>query len=73
MNSQLNLSVCVTINGNPAQLNSPSLKDMFSQLALPTTAIAVAINNRVIPSAELAITQLQNGDQIEIIRAVCGG
>lgn len=40
---------------------------------LPTTGIAVAVNNRMVPRAEWDSFALNEGDNILIIKAVCGG
>ena len=47
---------------------------LFSQEQnLPTTGIAVAVNNRMIPRTEWNSFALNDGDNILIIKAVCGG
>ena len=47
---------------------------LFSQEQnLPATGIAVAVNNRMIPRTEWDSFDLNDGDNILIIKAVCGG
>lgn len=38
-----------------------------------TTGVAVAVNETVVPRREWASRRLENGDVVEIIRAVQGG
>ena len=47
---------------------------LFSQVQnLPVTGIAIAVNNRMIPRTEWDTYTLNEGDNILIIKAVCGG
>ena len=47
---------------------------LFSQEQnLPVTGIAIAVNNRMIPRTEWDTYTLNEGDNILIIKAVCGG
>ena len=47
---------------------------LFSQEQnLPNTGIAIAVNNRMIPRTEWDTYTLNEGDNILIIKAVCGG
>ena len=47
---------------------------LFSQEQnLPITGIAIAVNNRMIPRTEWDTYTLNEGDNILIIKAVCGG
>ena len=65
----------ITVNGEPHQLPTPlSLREALDRLALvlPTHA-ALALNERVIPRSDLDSTQLQEGDQLLIIKPTFGG
>ncbi len=65
----------ITVNGEPHQLPSPlSLREALDRLGLvlPTHA-ALALNERVIPRSDLDSTQLQEGDQLLIIKPTFGG
>ena len=66
-------SVVVHINGEPRQVTEQNLFEFLKHLNITTTHLAVAINDRVIPSAEYTMTRLSEGDCVEIIRPVCGG
>ncbi|WP_455110599.1 sulfur carrier protein ThiS [Porphyromonas sp.] len=65
----------ITVNGEPHQFPSPlSLREALDRLGLvlPTHA-ALALNERVIPRSDLDSTQLQEGDQLLIIKPTFGG
>ena len=65
----------ITVNGEPHQLPTPlSLREALDRLGLvlPTHA-ALALNERVIPHSDLDSTQLQEGDQLLIIKPTFGG
>ena len=65
----------ITVNGEPHPLPTPlSLREALDRLGLvlPTHA-ALALNERVIPRSDLDSTQLQEGDQLLIIKPTFGG
>ena len=65
----------ITVNGEPHQLPTPlSLRESLDRLCLVlTTHAALALNERVIPRSDLDSTQLQEGDQLLIIKPTFGG
>jgi sulfur carrier protein len=64
----------VTVNGVIHNLNREmSLTDLLQELSLPPEGIALAVNATVIPRKNHPQTILNDGDVIEIIRAVAGG
>lgn len=65
----------VTVNGEPAELTSPTTVADLVQARLPGAAsgIAVAVNGEVVPRAAHAATTLAPGDRVEIVTAVQGG
>ena len=63
-----------TINGETrAVRDGTTLADLLTELEIATEGIAVAVNERVVRRATFAEVQLQEGDAVEIIRAVAGG
>ena len=50
-----------------------SLEEALAKAGVPAEGVAVAVNNRVVPRAEWAATQLEEQMKITVIRAVCGG
>lgn len=50
-----------------------TVADLLQQTAMPSSGIAVAVNNKVVRKADWPTTQLNNGDNVTVITAVCGG
>lgn len=46
---------------------------LLEHLCAPDTGVAVALNDRVLSRAAFADELLEDGDRIEIVRAVAGG
>ena len=64
----------LTVNGE--QRNVPegaTMSELLNDLRLERNGIAVAVNERVVRTAKLDEHRLQEGDVVEIIRAVAGG
>lgn len=63
-----------SINGEPRDLPSAlTLAQLLRHLQLPENGIAVAKNDRVIARAAHDCEVVEEGDRIEIIKAVAGG
>jgi len=66
--------VNATINGERRELpDGATVAHLLNELNLEKNGIAVAVNERVIRGANFDEHRLQEGDVIEIIRAVAGG
>ena len=67
----------VKVNGETKQLSmeNPSLPDLLRHVGIPPeqSGIAVAINFEVVPRSQWAETQVNEGDEIEVITARQGG
>jgi sulfur carrier protein len=63
----------ITINNKPATTAATSLQALADELSLPSTGVAVAVGNQMVPRSAWATTPLSEGADIVIIRAVCGG
>ena len=62
------------INGQERELEPDlTIAQLLELLGTPLNGIAVAKNDRVISRANHVHEKLQDGDRIEIIRAVAGG
>ena len=61
------------VNGKEVETGATNLFLFSQEQNLPATGIAVAVNNRMIPRAEWDSFALNDGDNILIIKAVCGG
>ncbi len=66
--------ITLTVNGKPREAEGPvSLKRYLVDIGITQTAIAVAHNGTVIPRGEIESVKLEDGDTLEIVRAVGGG
>lgn len=64
----------IVLNGTPRSLEgSRSVAELLDELGYTGKRIAVERNGEIVPRSEYAQTQLQNGDQLEIVVAVGGG
>ena len=61
------------VNDKEVETRATHLSLFIQEQNLPTTGIAVAVNNRMITRAEWDSFALNEGDNILIIKAVCGG
>jgi sulfur carrier protein len=64
------------VNGETREYSHDDARDVASLLRAheaPERGVAVALNGHVVPRAQWNETLLQNGDDLEIIRAVQGG
>jgi sulfur carrier protein len=66
--------VTLTINGERRDLpEGATMSELLNDLRLERSGIAVAVNERVVRGANYDGHRLQDGDVVEIIRAVAGG
>jgi sulfur carrier protein len=66
--------VKASINGEQHELpEGATIAEVLVQLQAPERGIAVAKNDRVVRRAAFKDEQINEGDRIEIIRAVAGG
>jgi thiazole synthase len=64
----------IIINAEPYPVSDrTSVADLLTQLGRDPQKLAVEVNQRVVPRAEHATTQLQEGDAVEIVTLVGGG
>lgn len=61
------------VNDKEVETGAATLSLFIQEQNLPTTGIAVAVNNRMVPRTEWDSFALNEGDNILIIKAVCGG
>jgi sulfur carrier protein len=50
-----------------------TVQELVALLALPDTAMALAINRSVVPRQQWGARQLAANDQVDIVRAIGGG
>ncbi|MCM1311455.1 MAG: sulfur carrier protein ThiS [Bacteroides sp.] len=63
----------VKVNGKEVNVQGTTLTDLIVQLALPQNGVAVAVENKMIPRIKWNDYTLDEGLQIVIIKAACGG
>jgi len=62
------------VNGKELEIaNNASANDLINQLGYQDQRIALEVNESIIPKSEQAEFALNDGDKIEIIKAVGGG
>lgn len=63
-----------SINGEPHELpDGLTVAQLLERVQAPERGIAVAKNDRVVRRSAFAEERIEDGDRIEIIRAVAGG
>ena len=63
----------IKLNGENKETQSRTIAELLAELQSPQTGVAVALNGAVVRRIEHQNASLQDGDQVEIIRAVQGG
>ncbi len=64
----------IIVNGDKVELaEGASVKQLAENQNLPEKGVAVAVNNDMVPRTEWENRILKEGDDIIIIKAVCGG
>ena len=64
----------VLVNNKETEITQGNtVADLAQQLGLPQQGVAIAVQNRMIPRAEWNEKELQDGDNLVIIKAACGG
>jgi sulfur carrier protein len=66
--------VIAEVNGEKRHLaEGMTLGELLHDLAIGKEGIAVAVNGSIVPRARLEHYRLQDGDAVELVRAVAGG
>jgi sulfur carrier protein len=64
----------VTLNGEPRELPAgATVESAVRELGADDRGVAVALDGEVVPRAEWASTEVREGQQLEVLRAVQGG
>jgi len=64
----------VRVNGEDRELDEGvSVAALLESMSLEVNGIAVALNMEIVRRGEYGDTQLSDGDEVEIVRAVGGG
>ncbi|MEX0683701.1 MAG: sulfur carrier protein ThiS [Dehalococcoidia bacterium] len=64
----------IVLNGKPHDLSgTPTIVELIDTLKVKANQVAVAINGEVVRRVNWPQTRVQDGDAVEIVRAVGGG
>ena len=63
----------VMINNKETETQAKTVKELAQELDLPATGCAVAISNEMVPRDEWENRLIQEGADIVIVKAFCGG
>ena len=63
----------IKVNNKEVVTGVSNLLKLSQELELPSTGIAIAVNNRMVPRTEWEHFMLNEYDELVIIKAVCGG
>lgn len=63
----------ILINSKETETQAADVAALAAELALPKGGVAVAVNNQMVRRDDWAGTPLNEGDNILIIKAACGG
>ena len=64
----------ISLNGETKSLSGPfTLQQLLDDLKIPAGRVACEVNLKIIRRASYAVTELKEGDTVEIIQAIGGG
>ena len=66
-------SMKLKVNDKEVETGATHLSQFSQEQNLPATGIALAVNQRMVPRTDWDSYALSEGDNILIIKAVCGG
>ena len=66
--------ITITLNGKPREIEErQAVPDLLRTLDVQPTQVAVAVNGEVVPRSTWAGVCVEDGDVVEVVRAVGGG
>ena len=63
----------IKINNKEVETAATTVGELAAEQKLPEKGVAIAISNNMVPRTEWNNRQLNEGDDIVILKAVCGG
>lgn len=63
----------VTINGEALDIASKTVAQYLSENRYDTNRVAVELNGDILPKSQYEVTELHDGDSVEIVCFVGGG
>jgi sulfur carrier protein len=66
--------ISIVLNGEPSELPAgATVETAVRELGATEHGVAVAVDGEVVPRGEWASTEVREGQQVEVLRAVQGG
>ena len=66
--------ITITLNGKPREVEErQAVPDLLRTLDVQPKQVAVAINGEVVPRDDWSAVCIEDGDVVEVVRAVGGG
>lgn len=63
----------ITLNSKETDVCASTIQDLVKELGMPEKGIAVALSRQMVPREKWDSTKLDDGADIIIVKAVCGG
>ncbi len=63
----------IKVNDKPVSTAATTVAQLVDEMSLPTSGVAVAIDNKMVQRIDWETTPLSEGDNVIIIKASCGG
>lgn len=63
----------IVVNGEPHHIVPMSVAAFLDSVAIDSRRVAVEYNLEILPKADYGLTQLSEGDRLEIVHFVGGG
>lgn len=73
MSSTASNTAQITLNGEPAEVETATVAALVQQLKLDAAKVAVERNLSIVPRSQYAQTPILTGDRIEIVGFIGGG
>ncbi len=61
------------VNGEAKKTDAATVAELIKELGLAGQAVAVEVNQNVVPKKQHGQTQLNDGDKVELVTLVGGG
>ena len=65
--------IALEVNGEPKNTDAPTVAALLDELGLAGQAVAVEVNQAVVPKKQHGETTLNEGDKVELVTLVGGG
>jgi len=63
----------ITLNSKETEVSATTIQELAKELGMPEKGIAVALSRQMVPREKWNSTRLEEGADIIIVKAVCGG